>query len=564
MHNLIFTVGNWLGGYAPAIAMCSMLSGLMYMPFVAIYAASVKIPLNPGLLIGLVLSISTMFVHGSYMGCFIRVGIPALHPAYRFLNRRLRYDAGTVNLTAVDDGELLEINRILNNISFDSARMAFFCILFIGYGTWAICLAGNFYTFQDALHIAILATIMTVLHPLFTFIFSEISVGRAVALVRERLIQRGLVAQPVPKIHSIRIKQGLVFVLTLIALYTFGVTLYYNAGQTYLVTAYSTYLLFAVGLVGYLIFHRIRSSLEEIRNVAKLLQNGEHAVISSRSLDIEFMDVADGLNSATRALFDYQNNLEHKVAQRTQELSAEKEKSDKLLRNILPDEIAEELKASGRAAPKYYASSSVMFTDFVGFTKIAENLSPERLIEELDKCFSFFDQVTARHHLEKLKTIGDAYMCVGGAPVASNCHALDCALAALEISAFMSAQRLEAQEKNQPYWELRLGIHSGPIIAGVIGEKKFAYDIWGDTVNTASRMESSGIAGKINISETTYGLLSPFFECEYRGLVQAKNKGEIAMYYVNRLRPEYSADAGGLQPNQKFLAEYDALKLGRG
>lgn len=531
-----------------------MLSGLMYMPFVAIYAASVKIPLNPGLAIGLALSVMSMLIHGSYMGGFVRVGIPALNPAYRFLNPRLKYVDGNLQLSAASDSELLRINHILNRISFDSARMALFCILFIGYGTWIICLIGEFYTFEDGLHIATLATIMTVLHPLFTFIFSEITAGRAVAEARQALQQRGLRAEPAPKIHSIRIKQGLIFLLFLIALYTFGVTLYYNAGETYVLIGYSAYLLFAVSLVGYLIFHRIRSSLEEIREAAQLLQRGEHAIISSRSLDIEFKDLADGLNAATQSLFDYQTNLEQKVLQRTTELSAEKEKSDKLLRNILPDEIAAELKSTGRAEPKYYPHASVMFTDFVGFTGIAEKLSPGKLIEELDKCFSHFDAVTAKHQLEKLKTIGDAYMCVGGAPVANNTHAIDCALAALEIQVFMNVQRQVAERENLPYWELRLGIHSGPIIAGVVGAKKFAYDIWGDTVNTASRMESSGIAGKINISEATCAELKPFFECEYRGLVPAKNKGEVAMYYLLRIRPEYSADAAGLIPNAAFLA----------
>lgn len=556
MQHLLHTAGNWIGGYAVTIALCSMLSGLMYMPFVAIYAASVKIPLHPGLSIGLALSVTTMLVHGSYMGGFMRIGIPALNNAFRFLNLRLKYAGGSLLITAESDDELLRINRILNRISFDSARMALFCILFIGYGTWIICLIGELYTFEDGLHIATLATIMTVLHPLFTFIFSEITAGRAVAEVRQKLQQRGLVAEPAPKLHSIRIKQGLIFLLFLIALYTFGVTLYYNAGETYVLIGYSAYLLFAVSLVGYLIFHRIRSSLEEIREAAQLLQRGEHAIVSSRSLDIEFKDLADGLNAATQSLFDYQMNLEQKVKQRTTELSAEKEKSDKLLRNILPDEIAEELKASGRAEPKYYAEASVMFTDFVGFTKIAERLTPADLIAELDRCFSYFDQVTARHHLEKLKTIGDAYMCVAGAPVASACHALDAALAALEIRSFMADQRRLAEEQQLPYWELRLGIHSGPIIAGVIGEKKFAYDIWGDTVNTASRMESSGIAGRINISEATYREVADFFECEFRGQVAAKNKGEVAMYYLLRLKPEFSEDAGGLWPNGSFREAY--------
>lgn len=213
MYNTILTVGNWIGGYSVAIALCSMLSGLMYMPFVAIYAASVRIPLQPGLGIGLALSLTSMVVHGLYMGGFVRIGLPALNKSYRFLKDRLRYDGDNLYVQVSDDADLIEMNRILNHISFDSARMALFCILFIGYGTSLICLIGEFYTFDDALHIAILATIMTVLHPLFTFIFSEITVGRAVALVRGELQSRGIGIQPAPKIHSMRIKQALVFVL---------------------------------------------------------------------------------------------------------------------------------------------------------------------------------------------------------------------------------------------------------------------------------------------------------------------------------------------------------------
>lgn len=282
-------------------------------------------------------------------------------------------------------------------------------------------------------------------------------------------------------------------------------------------------------------------------------------MISSRSLDVEFVDMADGLNAATHALFDYQNNLEQKVRDRTLELSQEKEKSEKLLRNILPDEIAYELKLNGRAEPKFYAQASVMFTDFVGFTRIAEALSPAALIEKLDSCFSAFDKITAKHHLEKLKTIGDAYMCVGGAPVVRPCHALDCALAALEIRQFMIAEREKAEQSGVPYWDIRLGIHSGPMVAGVVGEKKFAYDIWGDTVNTAARLESSGTPGKINISGSTYTALSAYFDCEHRGKIAAKNKDDMEMYYLHRLKAEYATDKDGIVPNAQFWQAYERI-----
>ncbi|MBN8221365.1 MAG: adenylate/guanylate cyclase domain-containing protein [Spirochaetes bacterium] len=232
----------------------------------------------------------------------------------------------------------------------------------------------------------------------------------------------------------------------------------------------------------------------------------------------------------------------------------EREKSEKLLLNILPKDVAVELKEKGFAEPVQFEAVSVLFTDFQGFTKIAEFMSPNELIKELDACFVQFDKITERHRLEKLKTIGDSYMCAGGIPKSSDTHAVDCVLAAMEIRDFMAQMRDIKKSLGEPYWELRLGIHSGPLIAGVIGERKFAYDVWGDTVNTASRMESSGTTGKINISGSTYGLIKEFFHCEYRGKVSAKNKGEVDMYYVIGLKAEYSRDADGRVPNGKFWA----------
>lgn len=221
--------------------------------------------------------------------------------------------------------------------------------------------------------------------------------------------------------------------------------------------------------------------------------------------------------------------------------------------NILPLEVANELKEKGSVEPVYFENVTIIFTDFKGFTQIAEGLSPQELIKELDGCFSQFDNITQRNNLEKLKTIGDAYMCAGGLPRVNQTHAIDACLAALEIQSFMNQMKFLKQTLGNPYWELRLGIHSGPVIAGVVGEKKFAYDIRGDTVNTASRMESSGTAGKINISYSTFKLVKNYFDCEYRGEVEAKNKGKIKMYYLIRLKPEYSNDEEGFVPNEIFF-----------
>lgn len=225
-------------------------------------------------------------------------------------------------------------------------------------------------------------------------------------------------------------------------------------------------------------------------------------------------------------------NLEKKVEERTRELSYEKKKSDELLLNILPEEVAEELKAKGTADAKQFDDVTVMFTDFKGFTQISERLSPSELVAEIHTCFKEFDNIIGKHNIEKIKTIGDAYMCAGGLPVANTTNATDVVQAALEIQKFMLGHLQLRKGEGKEVFEIRIGIHTGPVVAGIVGVKKFAYDIWGDTVNIASRMESSGEAGKVNISGSTYELVKDKFKCEYRGKIEAKNKGQIDMYFV--------------------------------
>jgi class 3 adenylate cyclase len=214
-------------------------------------------------------------------------------------------------------------------------------------------------------------------------------------------------------------------------------------------------------------------------------------------------------------------------------IAQEKHKSEALLLNILPAEIAQELKDKGTATPRQYELATVLFTDFKGFTNVAEGMSPEAIIQELDKCFLGFDEIIGKYNLERIKTIGDAYMCAGGVPTANKTNPVDAVKAGLEMQAFMEKIKKERQAEGKPYFECRLGIHSGRVIAGVVGKKKFAYDIWGDTVNIASRMESSGEINRINISADTYNLVKDFFVCEHRGKISAKGKGEIDMYFVN-------------------------------
>jgi len=231
----------------------------------------------------------------------------------------------------------------------------------------------------------------------------------------------------------------------------------------------------------------------------------------------------------TNKILVKQNN---EIERQRDEIDYERKRSDNLLLNILPEETAEELKEKGSATPKQYELVSVLFTDFKGFTKIAEKLTPEELVAELDRCFLAFDKIIDANNLEKIKTIGDAYMCAGGIPVANKTNPVDVVYAGLKIKSYMENLKAEREKLGQDFWELRIGIHTGHVVAGVVGKNKFAYDIWGDAVNTASRMESSGIPGKVNISGDTYKLVKDHFKCSYRGKIEAKNKGEIDMYIV--------------------------------
>lgn len=214
-------------------------------------------------------------------------------------------------------------------------------------------------------------------------------------------------------------------------------------------------------------------------------------------------------------------------------ISREKKRSDNLLLNILPAETAEELKETGTARTKKYEQVTVMFTDFKNFTQTAEQLSAEELVALINTCYGEFDRIVSRHNVEKIKTIGDSYMCVGGLPVKNNTHAGDAIKAAQEMLAFIRNLNEARKKQGLPFFDIRIGLHTGPVVAGIVGIKKFAYDIWGDTVNIASRMESSGEPGRINISETTYALVKETVACTPRGKIQAKNKGEIEMYFVS-------------------------------
>lgn len=246
--------------------------------------------------------------------------------------------------------------------------------------------------------------------------------------------------------------------------------------------------------------------------------------------------------------------LQQKVDERTSELRQEKERSDELLLNILPLETAEELKKKGYASVQQYDRVSVLFTDFVGFTNITEGITNEELVRSLDEHFRMFDEVMDKYGIEKIKTIGDAYMAAGGIPTRTITNPLSVVAAGLEMIARLEELNKTKQLKGEQAWQLRLGIHTGSVISGVVGKNKFAFDIWGDAVNTAARMESSGEVMKVNISGSTYELIKGHFECTPRGKIKAKNKGEIEMYFVERLKPAFSETASGLIPNETFMA----------
>ncbi len=218
------------------------------------------------------------------------------------------------------------------------------------------------------------------------------------------------------------------------------------------------------------------------------------------------------------------------------------------------------VKLTRRTSTKYQ-QVTILFADIQGFTKIVEHLNPETLIDELDRFFIRFDEVAEKYRIEKIKTIGDAYMCAGGIPDKNRTNPIEVILAALEMQAFMGSVNHETDSKSQDFWAVRIGIHTGPVISGIIGRKKLSFDIWGDSVNIASRMESSGVAGKVNISGVTYELIKDFFDCEYRGKMPIKYKGETDMYFVKGIKPELSVDGNCIEPNTEFNTKLQWIRF---
>lgn len=284
-----------------------------------------------------------------------------------------------------------------------------------------------------------------------------------------------------------------------------------------------------------------------------------------RELGIEQSEALRRLSRQVVSQFELRRNvleLERRMAEldaTRREAELERERSDRLLLNILPRAVAQELRANERVVPRYHESVTIMFADFEGFSRLTEQIEPKSLIEQLDQFFSAFDAIAERHRIEKLKTIGDAYMCAAGLPEPNRTHDVDTSLAALSIIEFMRRTNQQRDKLRLPRWDLRIGIHSGPVMAGVVGKSKFIYDVWGDAVNVAARLEAAGGTGRINASDVIRTRLRTLMEFEPRGVVEVKNKPPISMHFLDRIKPEFSRDPDGLRPNDAFHRECERL-----
>ncbi|MCB1179493.1 MAG: adenylate/guanylate cyclase domain-containing protein [Leptospiraceae bacterium] len=246
------------------------------------------------------------------------------------------------------------------------------------------------------------------------------------------------------------------------------------------------------------------------------------------------------------------------------EMKRSYEKTESILKSILPSAIVEEIKLRGKVKPKNYESVSILFCDLSGFTDISTKLSPKELLSELDECFMHVDKICKMHKIEKIKTIGDSYMAACGFnPKEEGLPAVNAVLCAIRIQEFMRKYIKSQKKQNKPAWEMRIGIHTGPVVAGIIGEDRFNYDIWGDSVNTAQRMESHGKKSCINISIDTYNAAKDFFSFENRGKVNVKGKGEMQMYFVNGIMSELSLNGLGKTPNSAFRKKYEVLLINK-
>jgi len=286
-----------------------------------------------------------------------------------------------------------------------------------------------------------------------------------------------------------------------------------------------------------------------------------------RELNFEQQESLRRLAHQTMAQLEYRRRIieldqaMHELDNAHSALAKEKARADNLLTTILPQTIAQELLDNDKVAPRFFNDATILFADIVGFTIFAEKADPAMLIAMLNSYFSEFDSVMEQFGLEKLKTIGDAYMAVSGVPKSNRLHCQNTCLAALSMQIVADKKKAERQKLRLPFFEFRIGINSGPVIAGLVGRKRFTYDIWGDAVNVAARLEAHSETGRINVSDRVYHQMAPYFEFEGQGSIDVKNKAPMAMYFLNRLKEIYSEDITGRTANQKLLLMNDPLKI---
>lgn len=311
------------------------------------------------------------------------------------------------------------------------------------------------------------------------------------------------------------------------------------------------------------LFHEEEGLLNRVRLILANQEFHEHPLFK------ELSEITDGYNNLlrqTKKLVKMSDTAQRKLnetidklEETTALLKEEQRRAEDLLLNILPRKIAEELKLNGFVSPVFYDSVSILFTDFKNFTSTARYLKPQKLVKKLDLAYQEFDEICLAHSVEKLKTIGDAYMCVAGLPVGNKTHPIDICLVAVKFQKVITVMKdLFMREFNEDFWDIRIGIHSGSVISGVIGKSKFSFDIWGDAVNVAARLESGCMENRINVSYSTYEYAKDFFEFEYRGKFEAKNRGAMDMYFLNRIKPELAERE--LRPNKKFMQMYEDFK----
>jgi len=308
------------------------------------------------------------------------------------------------------------------------------------------------------------------------------------------------------------------------------------------------------GILAYRVAHQITHRIGELNfGSAVIGMSLDHRIAVKgkdelSALGRAFNDMAEKLQAARDEL----TTANEQLASRNTDLDKERQVSESLLLNILPSQVADELETKGSVEPRYYEDVTVVFTDFVGFTLATETLAAEDLVRILNGYFTAFDEISKRYSLEKLKTIGDSYLAVGGMPARTPSHPVDAVMAAFDM---VEAVRQQNLRDPLATWSVRVGVHTGAVVAGVVGTQKFAFDVWGETVNFASRIESAGSANQINVSGATYLRIKDFFECEHRGKVLTKEKREVDMYFVRGLQPSIKADGGEIPP-PTFVRRY--------